>query len=159
MISITILSTLLGIFGSALPNIIDIFKSKQDTQNDIKLLEAKSDYNVQVAKLNIVQLNTEADIRETESIHANDAALDGGKFINAVRASVRPFITYVFFSLFIFIKAYAVYHGLTIQGLEVINLLPLIWDEDTAAIFSAVIGFWFGDRAINNYYKRKNRTT
>lgn len=155
MFTTAIISTLVGIFGGILPNIVDIFKSRQDTLNEIKLLDARTAYNLQASKLKVDELNVEADIAEAKSIYANDGALDGGKFVNAVRASVRPFITYVFFSVFIWIKIYAVYYGLHSQNLDVINIIPLVWDEETASIFSAVIGFWFGTRSIDKFYKRK----
>jgi hypothetical protein len=156
MFTTTILSTLIGIFGSAIPDVISIFKSRQDTINEVKLLEAKTEYNKIASQLKIDELNTQADISETESIHDSDAALDGGKFVNAFRAIIRPFITVVFFITFMAIKAYAVYYGTHVQGLDIINMLPIIWDDETSAIFGAVMGFWFGNRNIEKYYARKN---
>jgi hypothetical protein len=156
MFTTAIISAIVGIFGSVLPNIVDIFKSKQDTLNEIKLIEAKSEQAKVLAGLKIDELNLEADINETKSIHADDVNLDGGKFVNAFRAVIRPFITFVFFTMFMGIKAYAVYYATQVQGLDVINVLPIIWDEETSAIFGAVMGFWFGNRGIEKYYANKN---
>lgn len=157
MIVTTIISALVGIFGSVLPDIIGIFKSRQDTLNEVKILEAKSEYAKIASQLKVDELNVEADIAEVKSIYDNDSNLDGGKFVNAFRAIIRPFITLVFFTMFMMIKAYAVYYGTVMQGLDIINLLPIIWDEETSAIFGAVMGFWFGNRNIEKYYSRRRK--
>jgi hypothetical protein len=34
------------------------------------------------------------------------------------------------------------------------DLMPLIWDDQTSAIFGAIIGFWFGGRAIEKLMRR-----
>ena len=35
------------------------------------------------------------------------------------------------------------------SGMEVAEALMVLWDEDTKAIFAAIISFWFGSRAID----------
>lgn len=156
MITTTLISTIIGLIGSLLPSVIEIFKSKQDATNEVKLLEARAEYNKLAAELKVKELNVQADIDETKSIHDSDAAIDGGKFVNAFRAIIRPLITLVFFLVFVGIKVYAVYYATQVQHIDLINLLPIIWDDDTAAIFSAIMGFWFGSRTLDRYYTRKN---
>jgi hypothetical protein len=34
------------------------------------------------------------------------------------------------------------------KGTEFNEAIQLLWDEDTKAIFAAIISFWFGSRAI-----------
>lgn len=149
MITTTIVSALLGLLGSALPAILEIFKSRQETANAIKLEEARNEAARVNSKLKLDQLNLEADIAETKSIYDSDAALDGGKFVNSFRAIIRPLITMVFFLVFIFVKVYAFYYGIQVQGLDVINMLPIIWDDETASLFAVTMGFWFGNRALD----------
>ena len=35
------------------------------------------------------------------------------------------------------------------SGMSVAESLNVLWDEDTKAIFAAIISFWFGSRAID----------
>jgi hypothetical protein len=34
------------------------------------------------------------------------------------------------------------------SGMDLSSALNVIWDDDTKAIFAAVISFWFGSRAV-----------
>ena len=85
---------------------------------------------------------------EQERLLQHDMAL--GKqtgFINSLRAFVRPFITYVFFLTFIGVKVVLVWD--TIKNGEDLNAtIAVIWDEQTEALFAAIISFWFGSRAM-----------
>jgi len=61
---------------------------------------------------------------------------------------VRPVITYCFFGLFLAIEITLLREALK-SGMEVAEALMVLWDEDTKAIFAAIISFWFGSRAID----------
>ena len=76
----------------------------------------------------------------------------GVKWIDGLRGSVRPVITYAFFGLFIFVEVSA-YLSLTAAGVSGLDAVNAVWDEDTKALFAAVIAFWFGGRAINRAKK------
>ena len=71
----------------------------------------------------------------------------GVKWVDGLRGSVRPVITYAFFGLFIFVEVSA-YLSLTAQGVSGLDAVDAVWDEHTKALFAAVIAFWFGGRAI-----------
>ena len=34
-------------------------------------------------------------------------------------------------------------------GMDVSSAIQILWDEDTKAIFAAIVSFWFGSRAID----------
>jgi hypothetical protein len=70
------------------------------------------------------------------------------KWVDGLRASVRPVITYAFFTLFTVVKASALYVLVSEEGLTVIQALPQIWDPETQALFAAVMSFWFGQRGL-----------
>ena len=72
----------------------------------------------------------------------------GVPFVDGLRGSVRPVITYAFFALFVFVEV-AAYLSLTSSGISGLDAANAVWDEDTKALFAAVIAFWFGGRAIN----------
>lgn len=147
---LTILSTLLGIIGSIAPNIVKIFERKQELQHEIELEQLKQagedkDRTVEVIK---------ASVAEGESLRAHDSTLDGGVFLNALRASIRPVITYSFFSVFVVVKIAAAYVMLA-SGADVPAMLTAVWDPETAALFGTIIAFWFGSRMFEKYQPSK----
>ena len=96
-------------------------------------------------------VNVEADIREVEAIQKS-VQNTGVKWIDGLRGSVRPVITYCFFGLFIFVEVSA-YLTLTASGITSINAVQLVWSDEVMGLFSAIIAFWFGGRAINRTRK------
>lgn len=144
---LTLLSPLIGIFGSLLPNIVRIFERKQEMKHEIELTRIKLDAAKENAKLELDTANVKADVDEGKSVRDHDSSLDGGKYINTLRASIRPVITYVFFFLFVAVKVAAAYVMLK-NGQSVPEMLKAVWDPDTMALFSTIIAFWFGARVL-----------
>ena len=144
---LALLSPLLGIFGSLLPSIVRIFERRQELRHEIELTKIKIEAARENAKLEIAVANIQADIDEGKSLRSHDSELDGGKFINALRASIRPVITYVFFILFISVKVAAAYVMLK-NGQSVPEMLKAVWDVETMSLFSTIIAFWFGSRIL-----------
>lgn len=144
---LALLSPLLGAAVNLLPNVIGIFERAQANKHELELTRLKLDVAIQTAQLGIDLEEAKADAREGESLRTHDSTLDGGKFINALRASIRPVITYVFFALFVAIKVSAAYVMLS-SGVDVPTMLSAVWDEETIALFGAIMGFWFGSRTI-----------
>ena len=155
---ISLLGTLLGFGTSIVPEVLGYFKQKQANEQELAMLEAKAKYADRLLELKIRELDAEADIAEAKSIYAHDANLDSGSFVNALRGSVRPVITYAFFILFSTIKGVTLYTMVATDGMDLTAGMLAIWDEETQAIFSAIIAFWFGNRAMSKaraYISRK----
>ena len=106
------------------------------------------------SELKIKELDAQADITESEEIYKHDT-IDSGKFINALRGSVRPVITYAFFGLFVAIKVTALMSLLNQTGVSLNMALDTVWDDQTAGLFAAIMSFWFGNRAVSKYYKKE----
>ncbi len=106
------------------------------------------------SELKISELDKEAEIKETEGLYKHDN-VDAGGFINALRGSVRPIITYAFFGLFVAIKVTALLSLMNQTGMQLNMALSTIWDDQTAGLFAAIMSFWFGNRAVSKYYKTK----
>ena len=96
-----LLGSLLGFGTSFLPEILNYFKAGQEHKHNLERMQLEMDLMSKRAELKIQVLDKEADIAETEGLYSHDMGLDGGGFVNALRASVRPVITYVFFGLFV----------------------------------------------------------
>lgn len=142
-----IFSPLLGILGSLLPSIVRIFERKIELKHEIDLTKLKIDAAVHQANITLDTEVVKATAVERQSILDHDKSLDGGKFINALRASIRPVITYVFFLVFLAVKIAAAYVMIK-TGQSVPEMLKAVWDAETMALFSTIIAFWFGSRMI-----------
>jgi hypothetical protein len=85
-----------------------------------------------------------ADVAESQALYRHDAQPSGVKWVDGLRASVRPMITYAFFALFAAVKGSGLYLLIAVEGLALAQALPQVWDGETAALFAAVVSFWFG---------------
>ena len=150
---ITLLGSLLGFSTSFLPEVLGYFRANQEHQHAMQKAQLEMDLMSKRSELKLEALDKEADIKEAEGLYAHDK-IDAGGFINALRGSVRPVITYCFFGLFVAIKVTALMAFMD-NGSELGNALTLIWDDATAGLFAAIMSFWFGNRAVSKYVKGK----
>mgnify|MGYP003133873797 CR=1 FL=1 len=146
---ISLLGTLMGFGTSIVPEILGYFKQKQANEQQLKMLEAKAKYADQISKLKVEELDAEAEIAETKGLYEHDRSIDAGGFINGLRGSVRPVITYMFFLMFASVKGTMIYAMISNQNIDWTMAVDTAWDDETAAIFSAIIAFWFGNRAMS----------
>ena len=144
---LTLLSPLLGILGSLLPSIVDIFKRKMELKYEIELTKVQIEASLQNAQITLDIQESKADIADAESVRSYDSNIDGGKFINSLRASIRPVITYSFFFLFVVVKLTQLIVAVD-SGENASAALLAIWDQDTMSLFGAIMGFWFGSRML-----------
>jgi len=143
---LSLMGSLLGFGTSFLPKVMDFFQDKQDKKHELAVMEVQIRQQKELASQKLEAINVEADIREIEALQKSIQP-SGVRWIDGLRGSVRPVITYSFFILFVFVEV-AAYFSLTAQGVSGLDAAGVIWDEDTKALFAAVISFWFGGRAI-----------
>ena len=144
---LSLMGSLLGFGTSFLPKVMEFFQDKQDKKHELAVMDVQIRQQKELASQKLEAINVDADIREIEAIQKS-VQPSGIIWIDGLRASVRPVITYSFFLLFVFVEV-AAYLSLTAQGLSGLDAAGLIWDEETKALFAAVISFWFGGRAIS----------
>jgi len=121
-----------------LPRVMDFFQDRADKKHELEIMTRQAE--IQLDKTAI-----DANIREVETIHKHDASLDGGGFVNAVRASVRPVITYLFMALFIGVEV-TTYYLLIQNGVAPGDALVAAWDDQVMAMWASILAFWFGGR-------------
>lgn len=140
---LALLMPFLGILGSVIPSIVRIFEKKQEYAHEAEMakIQATAQFDIETVKAAAI---------ERQVIYDHDKSLDGGKFINALRASIRPVITYTFFILFVAVKWSAAYVMIK-QGASIPDMLKAVWDPDTMALFSTIMGFWFGSRVMEKH--------
>ena len=149
---ITLLGSLLGFGTSFLPEVLNYFRAGQEHKHNLERMSLEMDMMTKRNELKLNIIDKQAEIKETEGLYKHDS-MDAGGFINALRGSVRPVITYVFFGLFVAIKVTALI-SLMDAGNDLGRSLSLIWDDATSGLFSAIISFWFGGRAVSKYVKK-----
>lgn len=149
-----IIGSILGFGSSVVPAITDHFKSKRNMEFELKKMEKmvelqKAGYDHEIKKFQEMGLH-----EEHKSLLTHDTAISQGTgFMSALQKSVRPVITYAFFALFAAIEFTLLQEAIS-NGMSLTQALNVLWDDDTKAIFAAIISFWFGSRAIE-----KARTT
>jgi hypothetical protein len=149
---LALLSPLFGILGSLLPSIVRIFERKQELKYEVELVKIKLEAAERQADLQFHVEEIKADSQLRQSALDHDKSIDGGKFINALRASIRPVVTYSFFILFVAVKWAAAYTMIA-NGQDIPTMLDAVWDPDTMSLFSTIIAFWFGSRVMEKQEK------
>ncbi|WP_375639637.1 MULTISPECIES: hypothetical protein [unclassified Bartonella] len=96
------------------------------------------------------EIQVQADVAESKALYAHASQPSGVKWVEALRASVRPIITYAFFILFATVKTAALFKLLD-QGVGITDGLIALWDAETQALFAAVMSFWFDQRALAKF--------
>jgi hypothetical protein len=155
---LALLSPILGILGSLLPTIVRMFERKQEIKYEIELTKIKLDAAERHADIQFDLESIKANAVERQSLLDHDKSLDGGKFINALRASVRPVITYTFWMLFVGVKTAAAYTMIK-TGADIPTMLTAVWDQETAALFATIVTFWFGSRVMEKQERQERINT
>lgn len=155
---IALLSALLGFVTSAVPDMMKLFRDGKDRAHEISLLKLQMEYDREKLTA-IADENQQArrqQLQGQEEIALNARVKDsltGILWVDALSGSVRPLITYAFFALYVLVKcaqfAILLSPGLPWQNdLTVAQALVSLWTQEDVALFSAMMAFWFGSRAM-----------
>ena len=148
---LTIISLIVSGILSNVPLLIKLFDRKQVLSHELELAKYRHTNKMRELEHESDVANTLATYREGESLRAHDSSIDGSGFLNALRTSIRPVITYLFFFLFLTIKIIVLYELVYVNGIDIVNAVKVLWDDPAQATFGAIMGFWFGGRAIERY--------
>jgi hypothetical protein len=154
---ITLLGTLLGFFSSSIPELIKLFKDKSDKKHELAILDRQMDLQKAGLSNRLEEININADIAETIALHTPQI-VTGVAWADALSASVRPFITYMFMAAYLVVKVgqYQILENtgdFTVGNFS--SLISLLWSQEDEAIFATILGFWFGGRVLEKMQKRK----
>ena len=146
---LSLLGSLIGFGGSALPQVLDVFKAKGDRKHEIEKMKAMAELKQQGMDFDMQMYDKMGADKEHARLIAHDTAImQSTGWTSVLQKSVRPVITYAFFGLFAAIEITLLMNALEV-GTPFDQAIQLLWDEDTKAIFAAIISFWFGSRAID----------
>jgi hypothetical protein len=144
---ISLLGSLLGLLGSTIPNIFNIYKEKKDREHEITLLQLQMQQQAQGHSERLEEIGANADIAESSAIYRTYTT--NIVWVDALNGTVRPVITYAMFTLY-----------MTVKGVQVVaaynNLVSWndVWTEEDWCILSTVISFYFGQRAMTKFSQR-----
>lgn len=149
-----ILGSLLGFGGSVVPAITDHFRQKNEQKFELAKMEKMAELRKAGFDHELKAFEAQASDKEHDRLIQHDISINQGQgFIAGLQKSVRPVITYAFFGLFAVIEITLLMEALK-QGKDFSEAINILWDEDTKAIFAAIISFWFGSRAIDKARKK-----
>ena len=150
-----LLGSVLGFGGSVVPAITDHFKTKSNNKFELQKMEKIAELRAKGNDHEIKMYEQMGSDKEHDRLIQHDISINQGTGIIAgLQKSVRPVITYCFFGLFVAIEVTLLREALN-SGVPLAESLGLLWDDDTKAIFAAIISFWFGSRAIDKQRNSK----
>jgi len=142
-----LLGGILGPLVRMVPEVIKYLDRKNERVHELAMVAAslEADKAKYSAQLGIAELQADMQVH-TSGVAALQEALKGqfqltgNKWIDGLNMSVRPVITYAFFSLYAGIKFQMLYEGAT---------LLQIWTETDMGLFSGILGFYFMGRVFD----------
>ena len=150
----SLLGSLLGFGTSFLPEVLNFFKAGQEHKQKLETMKLQAELMEKRSALKLQELDKQADIAETKGIYEHDRSIDAGGFVNALRGSVRPVITYAFFLMFAATEVVIIVKVMETGG-DWKAAGELMWTPETQGLFAAIMSFWFGNRAVSKYMKGK----
>ena len=150
----SIIGSLIGFGGSAIPAVIDIFKQKQDNKQELEKLKLMADLRAKGFDQDLKMYEIKGADEEHKRLIEHDIAITkSGGFIGGLQRSVRPIITYSFFGLFAAVEITLLMAAYK-SGMPLDLAIQSLWDDNTQGIFASIIAFWFGSRALEKNRKR-----
>ena len=95
------------------------------------------------------EIQIAADVAESQALYSYANHPTGMPWVEALQSFVRPVITYAFFVVFAVVKITALNSMMQADGVSLAIALQSVWDEESQALFAAVMSFWFGSRQIS----------
>jgi hypothetical protein len=143
-----VLGTLIGFGGSIVPAITDHFAKKQDQKFELQKMEKEAELVAAGYTHEMAVFKQQATDKEHERLIKHDIAISKGNgFITSLQRSVRPVITYSFFTIFAIVEI-SLLSQVIQSDLPLTEAMTIVWDDDTKAVWGAVMAFWFGNRAL-----------
>jgi len=143
-----IIGSLLGFGTSFAPKILETINKKQDQKHELDKMRASAEIKMQMQDAEFDFQKDMAAHEEHKRLIEHDIAISKETgFFAGLKKGVRPIITYCFFGFFLFYKTVLVMEAMR-SGQDMAAISDVIWDEQSQAIFAAIISFWFGSRAV-----------
>lgn len=155
MILETLAGSALGFVGRFAPELLKFFDQKDERKHELARLDKELAADRQRAELNIRAIETQGAADATagdiallaEALRAQ-AAPTGVKWVDALNAFVRPFLTLywcVVLYTAVLIARLVILLG---QGVPAADALVSLWGPNEVALVAAMMAYWFADRSL-----------
>ena len=157
---LTLLSTIASFLTGGLPKLLELFKDRGDKKHELEMMRMSIEREMQMAERGLVAQQRIEEIRADAAMaqaaaserlalyqHDTDIGKGAPKWVIGLRASVRPVITYGMFLMLVSVNVFGAYYA-WYMGVPFDQALAILWDEDSAIVFSSIIAFWFGTQAF-----------
>ena len=155
---LSILSGLLGIFSSGLPNLLSFFQNKSDQKHeqtmaklamDQQLLMAEKGFQAQekIEEIKLHQVEAETYAQERLALYDHDKKLmeNASQKTVDLNARVRPYVAFTFVGLLVFTDVAGLIWAIW-TGVDFSIAMTEVFSDQEMAIVSSIIGFYFGSR-------------
>lgn len=144
----------IGLVSSFIPELINIFKSRQEHKQEMQMLELQLKYQKEMTEMRIEEAKALSQIELDKQVYnyapVTEFKPTGTTWIDALQIignlynqTVRPTITYIVIASWILLK-FAMWQ----KAGGTIDAVPKIWTEWESEFVSIVITFWFGSRSM-----------
>lgn len=141
---VTLFASLIGFFGSIIPDILKMFNDRRDKKHELEIMDRQIKMYEQGLVSRLEEIQSNADVAEAKIMQQNYKS--GIFLIDMFNSSVRPVLAYSFFILYAFVKYIQYLVIADIGDLKV--FVEVLWSLEDQAIFSGIISFYFGQRAM-----------
>jgi hypothetical protein len=143
-----------------LPKFLDFFQDRSDKKHELEMARMQTERELAMAERGFLaqakieeirtdQVAMQTAVQERQALYAHDIEIGKGasQWVVNLRASVRPLITYGMFVMLLFVNIFGFFYAWK-TGVPFEQAMSILWDEDSAIIFSSVIAFWFGTQSF-----------
>jgi hypothetical protein len=148
---------ILGALTGLVPAVMQWLTLKANNAQQLAMAQLQLEAQKEGVALQVDLANAQADIRQADAIYNFANGTSGNRFVDALAIFVRPYITIVFFHLWVLLEIFLFIYGVN-SGYDLGQLVKLLWSDETAGIFGAIMGFWFGDRMMMRGQQRMAAT-
>ena len=155
---LTLIGALIGLLGSLAPEILKYFTQKEKDQHEIEISKLEMEKIKLEGQITITTMESQADITSEQQVYqSSKQVITGWTLIDGICAlyntSVRPTVTYLFMGTYMLVK-YAIFMSYSTAGYTWTQAIQAMWNTEDFAVFSTIMGFWFGGRMMKYSLER-----
>ena len=162
---LSILSGLLGIFSSGLPNLLSFFQNKGDQAHERQMAQLQMQQQLAMAEkgfqsqekieeLRLQEVEAETYAQERTALYDHDKTLmdKASQPVVDLNAKVRPYVAFTFVGLLVFTDVAGLIWAIW-TGVDFGLAMGEVFSDQEMAIVASIIGFYFGSRQWEKHGK------
>ena len=162
---LSILSGLLGIFSSGLPNLLSFFQNKGDQAHERQMAQLQMQQQLAMAEkgfqsqekieeLRLQEVEAETYAQERTALYDHDKTLmeKASQGTVDLNARVRPYVAFTFVGLLVFTDVAGLIWAIW-TGVDCGLAMGVVFSDQEMAIVASIIGFYFGSRQWEKHGK------